>query len=386
MPKKIYVDEWCEVFDLLQPVIDGSFWNFEEVDIEPDSVYVLGRLEFDRCRDRIVDVVENQRAYVIFSNPSEGSTSMISGLDRWRESSKHLLMDLAATNRLALLSGGDMGPAYKSLLFEFFAYRLSKFDENIAAMRYRDQIFNTGNKPYTFLFLNGRSRYHRRYMLNRWQHTLLPGALWSNLDDGNGPRQLLPREYEVDRYQHNIDCFPDASGFVKFELFSNETFDNNYFGHDGTTPRKSRMAVGKEWGEAYIWPPQYVDTYFSVVSETVFKTDCSFRTEKIWKPIMIGHPWIAVANRGFLRDMHNLGFRSFGHLIDESFDLMDHDQRLDRIMTVVEDLVRQDLDSWLVECREVCEHNQQRFLELANTSGDRLPEQFLQFVREVTNE
>jgi hypothetical protein len=58
------------------------------------------------------------------------------------------------------------------------------------------------------------------------------------------------------------------------------------------------------------------------VSETVFTYPYSFRTEKIWKPIAIGHPWIAVSNFGYYRDMHELGFKSFGHLIDEKFDLI----------------------------------------------------------------
>ena len=105
----------------------------------------------------------------------------------------------------------------------------------------------------------------------------------------------------------------DYSGFAKYKLFNNE------------------------WGEIYLNANPYLDTYFSLVTETVFDYPYSFRTEKIWKPIAIGHPWVAVANPGFYRDMHNLGFKTFGDLVDESFDLIDNSiDRLERIAVVVE--------------------------------------------------
>ena len=104
---------------------------------------------------------------------------------------------------------------------------------------------------------------------------------------------MLDKKYEYDHVVKNISL---DSGFVKHELFDNK------------------------WGDVYVKANLYLDTYFSVVTETVFEYPYSFRTEKIWKPISIGHPWVAVANCGYYRDLHNLGFKTFGNLIDESFD------------------------------------------------------------------
>ena len=124
---------------------------------------------------------------------------------------------------------------------------------------------------------------------------------------------------------------------------------------------------GFEWGEIYLEARPYLDTYFSLVTETVFDFSYSFRTEKIWKPIAIGHPWIAATNAGFYRDIHDLGFKTFGHLIDESFDSIDNPQdRIERIATVVEDLCQQDLDKFAVAAREVCVYNQQLHTELSS--------------------
>jgi hypothetical protein len=141
------------------------------------------------------------------------------------------------------------------------------------------------------------------------------------------------------------------------------------------------------WGEIYLNAEPYIDTYFSLVTETVFNYPYSFRTEKIWKPIAMGHPWIAVANCGYYRDMHNLGFKTFGHVIDQSFDtIQDNQLRLQRIAQVVTDLCTQDLASFLKECYNVCKYNQQHLAEMRITVREELPARFTQFITNHINE
>ncbi len=143
------------------------------------------------------------------------------------------------------------------------------------------------------------------------------------------------------------------------------------------------LVFGKEWGEIYLQPEPYIDTYFSLVTETVFDYPYSFRTEKIWKPIAMGHPWIAVANHGYYRDLRNLGFRTFDTIIDESFDQISNDQcRLDRIVALVEDLCQQDLASFIKECYNVCKYNQQHLAEISRTVREEFPQRFLQFIKD----
>jgi hypothetical protein len=119
----------------------------------------------------------------------------------------------------------------------------------------------------------------------------------------------------------------------------------------------------------------------------VFDYPYSFRTEKIWKPIAIAHPWIAVANRGFYRDMHHLGFKTFGHLLDETFDQIDNSaDRLERIAMVVEDLCTQDLAQFANECYNVCKYNQQHLAELRIQVRKEFPDRFNQFIIQYINE
>ena len=137
----------------------------------------------------------------------------------------------------------------------------------------------------------------------------------------------------------------------------------------------------QEWGEIYLAPAPYVDTYFSLVTETVFEYPYSFRTEKIAKPIAIGHPWIVAASRGFYRDIRNLGFKTFDHVIDESFDQIDnHQDRMDRIIDIVDDLCKQDLGSFMSACKEVCKYNQQHLIEVVPKWRSQLPDQFFNLI------
>jgi hypothetical protein len=120
-----------------------------------------------------------------------------------------------------------------------------------------------------------------------------------------------------------------------------------------------------------------------VVTETVFDYPYSFRTEKIWKPVAMGHPFIAVANLGYYRDLHNLGFKTFGHLIDETFDLIENSQdRVTRIATVVEDLCRQDLTQFLAAAEDICKYNQQHLAHMRGQVRKEFPERFFQFLRQ----
>lgn len=348
-PCKLILDTFCEVYDLLKDHADGMFWDLRKHDIVPGAIYLIGRKQTLEHSHLIRKLVEEQTIQVIISNPHEGSSTLV-GLCQQAG-----LIDLVQQKKIWLLGGGDMGPEYQCLQFDSFLPKLLDYKENQLAAEQVDSIYNKTIKPYKFLFLNGRGRRHRQALLARLQ-PLLTQSIWTNLDPAAGEVRVLPAEYEFDRYQNTQVQTP---GYVKYELFNNE------------------------WGEIYLEPKPYIDTYFSLVTETVFDYPHSFRTEKIWKPICIGHPWIAVANRGFYQDMHNLGFRTFGHVIDESFDCInDNDARLERIAQIVEDLCQQDLAEFLRECYTICKYNQQHLAEMSIQVRQEFPNRFFQFINE----
>ena len=229
------------------------------------------------------------------------------------------------------------------------------------------------------MFLNGRIRPHRKYLWERFRELgLLDSSIWTVLDahmagsryfslldngiermDTETPLRRLDTHYEVDRYRHTQVDLSGANRYIKHDMF------------DG------------EWGEVYINPAPYIDTYFSVVTETALEHPHSFRTEKIAKVLCVGHPWVCATNRGFYRDLKNLGFRTFAHVIDESFDMIDnHQDRMDRVVECVFDLCQQDLGSFLTACQDVCKYNQEHLCEIVPKFRRDFPHQFWSFIRQ----
>ena len=354
MPKtpKLVLDTFSEVYRLLKPYADTEFWDLTQHEIIPGATYVVGRKQCIDNRKHLLELANSGTIQLVISNPHEGSQTLAGQMT-------HLgFRDVICNGTVKLIGGGDMPPEWHYLLYDKFLPEILDYEDNIQAAEHIESIYTKEQKPYQFLFLNGRHRSHRANAISKLgNRSLLNNSLWTNLDSGNGAIQTLPREYEVSRYQKYTDSVTD--NYVKFELFNNE------------------------WGEIYLHPLPYIDTYFSLVTETVFDMPYSFRTEKIWKPILMGHPWITIANNGFYRDLKNLGFQTYSHVIDESFDMIDNNEdRLDRIVAVVNDLCSQDLASFLKECYNTSKYNQQHHREMAVKIRAEFPNRFFQFINE----
>lgn len=364
--RNLILDTMSEIYDLLLPWSDQEFWNLADHETVPDSIYVIGRQQLVENRERVRAMCMDDRLIVVFGNSAEGSRTLIDMCGRVLG-----LDDMIKSRRLLLISGGDLPDEYPFLLHEHFLVRVLDYEENLVEIDRAQEIFTKTDKPYKFLFLNGRARPHRRYLVQRMMDIdLLGQSLWTMLDGrrcdmqdfdghtGNSEIRHLPSSYEVPRYQdfRRTDDYPHQ--FIKHSVFKGE------------------------WGDIYLYANPYIDTYFSLVTETVYETDHSFRTEKIAKPLAMGHPWICAANKGFYRDLRNLGFQTFDGIIDESFDTIDnHQDRMDRIITVVKDLCRQDLPSFLRAAGPVCKYNQQFLPGFISQHRAEFPGLFQNFIR-----
>jgi hypothetical protein len=370
---RLVLDRNCEVYDALKSLADENFSELQDNPISPGAIYIVGYPQFEKHRDWLVELAETNTIKLVMSHTSEGSWTILGIL------SSLGIEQLVKSKKILLITAGNMDDSWPNLSFDGYLIRVYKHEENITACARTQEIYSKSHKPYKFLFLNGRGRPHRKYLIESFALTgTLDQALWSSLDQGTidtygwidlnhqgknlilnpRPVKYLPAQYEYDRYQDRVDS-PTADTFVKYHLFDNT------------------------WGDVLIKAEPYIDTYFSLVTETIFFYPHSLRSEKIWKPIAMGHPFVAVANYGFYRDLHKLGFKTFGHLVDESFDTIENNQsRIERIAAVVEDLCQQDLVSFLESCRDICKYNQQRYAEARLEVREEFPDRFFNFVNQ----
>jgi len=80
-------------------------------------------------------------------------------------------------------------------------------------------------------------------------------------------------------------------------------------------------------------PNQVHDSFWHVVTETVFYYDKLHLTEKIFKPIVSKQPFMLLAAPGNLAYLKSYGFKTFDSVIDESYDdIQDPDQRIDAVV------------------------------------------------------
>jgi len=364
---KLIVDCWAEVYDLLKSYADEEFWQFADIEFDPNAIYVIGRVQLKENYLRICDLAERYPGRIVFCNPAEGSQTIILQLKRLR------ITHLVQEQKIKLLTSGDLESGFHQMSVDCYFTKIVDYTENVEAAEHSDQIYQQINKPYDFLFLNGRLRPHRKFLIDLLRKkSVLDRALWTCLQDhvdmpwssslenfqNQEPLRFLPSAYEISRAVPKLNEEKPAKD-VKHFLFSNT------------------------WGDAIVNPKAYIDSYFSLVTETVYDYPYSFRTEKIWKPILMAHPWIAVANRGYYRDLQAKGFQTFGHLLDESFDQIDSSlDRINRIADIVEDVIEQGACDFLQQSQEVCKYNQQRLKEYNQEQRHSLPNDFLNFINQ----
>jgi hypothetical protein len=103
-----------------------------------------------------------------------------------------------------------------------------------------------------------------------------------------------------------------------------------------------------------------LDSWFSIVSETQYedKQRTVFLSEKVFKPIACQHPFVILGNKGSLKELKKLGYKTFHDLIDESYDNMNSDDRFHAIKDIINTLkLNRDKLEWFGWLRPTLEHN-----------------------------
>jgi hypothetical protein len=110
----------------------------------------------------------------------------------------------------------------------------------------------------------------------------------------------------------------------------------------------------------------YDRTACSIVLETHFDADGSngaFLTEKTFKCIKHGHPFVLFAPAGSLATLRDMGYKTFDTAIDTSYDhIADNTLRYLAVVRCIRELAQADPNQLYNSCIPDLEHNQRLFL------------------------
>jgi len=109
----------------------------------------------------------------------------------------------------------------------------------------------------------------------------------------------------------------------------------------------------------------YQDSYCHLVIETLFDADQSggtFLTEKTYKCLKFGQPFVIIGTAHSLRTLRQQGYRTFDHVIDNQYDdITDNTQRWMAVRNTILKIQSQNMHEWFLQCLPDIKHNQQVF-------------------------
>jgi hypothetical protein len=113
-------------------------------------------------------------------------------------------------------------------------------------------------------------------------------------------------------------------------------------------------------------PEHFEDSYCHLVLETFFDADGSsgaFLTEKTFKPIRHGQPFVIFGTAHSLATLRRLGYKTYDEYIDNSYDsVMDNTERFVKLISTVNKLSQQDLHAWFTKLIDDARYNQELFV------------------------
>ncbi len=184
---------------------------------------------------------------------------------------------------------------------------------------YRKHVNNTlsfthTSKRYDMLYLNKMNRPHRQSMFDAISKTdLLDNSLYTQW-----PKKKLPSDYEL----------PWAQNYPLYGM------------------------------DQDIYEKPYNDTKFSLISETNDNNTEVFITEKLWKAIMAEHIFVLHGNYLYLQKLREIGFKTFGNYIDESYDLeSDPQKRIHKIVHTCQQLKKSNWQDLYLQTQSLRKHN-----------------------------
>jgi hypothetical protein len=220
------------------------------------------------------------------------------------------------------------------------------------------------SKPYWFDALLGARRPHRDFvMLAMQKHPTLLSQSIVNYRDVFCTGQIID---EQNQHMHSY--------------FSDLELSWPYVSPNLNPDWEVRPHIEKNISPYVPWNI-YRNTWYSAICETSFNGDGFFLTEKTTKALFAQRVFVLFGPCQFLKHLRELGFETFGSVIDEDYDLELVDLiRYRQAFSQMLSLVQQDPVQVYAKLRPILEHNYHRLWKLQQEIHDRQQELLIQHI------
>jgi hypothetical protein len=210
------------------------------------------------------------------------------------------------------------------------------------------------NKKYNFSLFAGLlvGRKHRQlFLFDCFKQNLLNDDFFYNIVYFNR-NTVIQQIYQYvfktnERYDFSIT---DKRKFIK-DIFKEKLYDFNGKEFDKNSLYSEHLE--------YQIPYQMMDSYINIVLET--NIYCPVITEKIFKPIIAGVPFIWYGYHGILKYLESKGYKKYP-FIDYTFDLIeDPIERRYSVITEIKRLKTLDLQKEVFLYKKIAKHNRKMF-------------------------
>lgn len=309
--------------------------------------------------DRVMHDIRNGQAYLVFIYHREGDIRYY--IEKFRE----LVTQLDLPKDRVFLCHGDYDTDFfKDEPFTYvpvncLQYWLANYNRSSIVNYIPDKLFVNYNRI---------PREHRIIMLSLlYQYDMIKHGIVScgPLNDGNIIKNyILPNNFEQNICEELFDFLMKLSGQSP----------------DG-------LALGTDNPAQNIVHDHYVNTFVSLVSETL--TDSIFFSEKIYKPILMGHPFILMGAPGQLKVLRSFGFRTFNKWWNEDYDeipnTLERAKHIAELLNTLSKKTTEELIKIRMDMRLTLLHNQNVYNNMINrrkVCNDRQP--IIDFLQQIS--
>ena len=289
-----------------------------------------------------IDQINNCNSTVVVIDNIKEGLHQSQYFSQYEKSKKYLIISGTKWNQEHYNWGFD----YQVVWHNYYWYIMMETLANpLSAWFYQSTSYNWDfEKPWQFYSLTTQPRPYRLELADLLQQNII-GKNWVFRNNRS--------DYGI--AVDNIDLVKTSESTGSEHQIPNryKDFDNNFL---ATTCAVDLNVANRCW--------------YHLISESDYGLNSFTPTEKTFKTLLSGQPFVIVGTKHFLKNLKELGFRTYNDLWDESYDDCDDIDRLQKIVKLCQELEYFDWQSARLKLQEIACYNRAQLLNL-NTHADR---------------